>query len=192
MLATLRLCLFYSQAAICLGTDLQQKVFPLVICASLLRRICKQAAAKLHRCGTNREIFNGRFFCFTWAQKPVTPRRTMFFSSKMETLIQYFWICILVFTSIFPFSFGLVAALFFGKGHLLSSSPIIKYCSAKPIWMQQGFCTTSFVHHWPMSVTKHFLYWVYSDPDLSQNAPGPERMAQSDSDSPQLSTNNKL
>lgn len=187
MLATLRLCLFYYQAAICLGTDLQWKVFPPGICASSLRCICNHATEQLCRCGTKREIFNALFLWFTWAQNPLTPRRTIF-CNRLENLICYFCSCyfsvciLLVLECLHPFSFA--------KGHLPFSSPIIKYCFGKPIWRQWGFCATSFVYHWPVNVTKH-SFWFGLTPFLflSQTAPGPERMAESDSDSNQVSTN---
>lgn len=191
MLATLRLCLFYSQAAICLRTDLQWKVFPLVICASLLRHICKQATAKSYSCGTNREIFNGWFLCYTWAQNPVTPRRTIF-SNRLETVIYYFWICYFSSCIHSVLQFLNSCPLLFAKGHLPSSSPVIKCCSEKPILMQWGVCT-AFVYCWPVNVTMH-SFCIRFTPllFLSQTAPGPGRMAESDSDSAQLSTNSKL
>lgn len=95
--------------------------------------------------------------------------------------------------SICHFSFGTVAPLLFAKGHFPSSSPIIKYCSGKSIWIQWSFHIATFVYHWLGNVTKHAFCIGFTPLRFpSQTAPGPERMAEPDSDSAQLSTNNKL
>lgn len=144
--------------------------------------------AKPYRCGTNREIYSMAGSCVSPEHKKMLhqERPSSFpIGWKPSSIISGF--VILVSSSILPSSFGTVALLWYAKGNLPSSNPI-KSCSGKPVWIQQDICTTSFVVHWPVNFCVTFTPLLC----LNQTALEPQRMAEFDSDSVQLSTNNKL
>lgn len=167
MLATIRLCLFYSQATICLRTNLQWEVFPAVICTSLLRYLCKTSNGKvIQMWHQQRNLFSGWFLCFTWAQKKLHQEGPSSFPIK-KAFIHYFWIC--------HFSVFIHSPLQFWNScpPLICQRQSSIFKSYQVLLWKACLNTAGYLYHFIcVSLTSEFLCHIYSTPVSESNCPG--------------------